>query len=200
MRGRIGLRIYPSKMISANTSEMSEEVSDRSASMREARKNGRNPKAQPLMYPHMYAYVHDIARVKRTNANLTTLRLRDEDIFDQRQSLRAAEASRFFQSASEKRDDHNDDYIGHWPREKRDGHEDAVKWARDNSVRWENESRKHRNVCRLAHFERSFADSDSPAMIAGVTDGSRIWTNIFQKTITEAFKSLTFASGSGMFL
>lgn len=41
-------------------------------------------------------------------------------------------------------------------------------------------------------------------MIAGVKDGSQIWTSIVQKTktktITEAFKSLTFAFGSGMFL
>ncbi len=145
-----------------------------------------------------------LARVKRSNANLTTFQLRDEDIFDQRQNLRAAEASRSFQSESEKRNDHNEDYIGHWPREKREGHEQAVGYARDNSVWCENESRKHRNVCRLASFEIALADSDRPAMIASVKDGSRIWTSIIQKTktkkITEAFKNLTFAFGSGMFL
>lgn len=103
-----------------------------------------------------------LARVKRSNANLLTLQLRDEDIFDQRQSLRAAEASRSFQSESEKRDDHNEDYIGHWPREKREGHDLAVWHARDKSVRWENESRKHRNVCRLASFEGSLADPTGP--------------------------------------
>ena len=134
-----------------------------------------------------------------SNVNLTTLQLRDEDIYDQRQSLLAAEASRSYQSASEKRNDHNNNYIGHWPREARKGHLHAVITTREDSVEQENQSRRHRDVCQLLLFLRIPADLSSPVMVAGVTDGSRIWTNIIQKTIIKAFLGLICASDTRMF-
>ena len=114
------------------------------------------------------------------------VQLRDEDSFDNRQSAAATEASRCFQSASEKRDDHNWNYIGHWPREKREGHKYAVKFARDRSNENETKSQKHLDVRALTPCTDNMANSDSPAMVDGVPNGRQRWT-IFQKMITEAF-------------
>ncbi|CAF9920034.1 MAG: hypothetical protein ALECFALPRED_001410 [Alectoria fallacina] len=71
--------------------------------------------------------------------------LRDEDSFDQRQGLAAAQASRTYQTASEKRNDHNNDYIGHWPRKQRDGHKKAVDTARKRSIAYGDRSQRHRD-------------------------------------------------------
>ena len=66
--------------------------------------------------------------------------MRDEDGHDQRQSLLAAEASRSYQSACEKRYEHNDNYIGHSSHEKRDTHEDAAFHVGNKSVEYTNKS------------------------------------------------------------
>ena len=97
-----------------------------------------------------------MASVNRSNADYNLLQLRDEDGFDQRQSRLAAEASRSYQSASEKRYEHNDNYIGHWSRAKRERHEEAAVYVGDESIAYENESRKHRDVRITAPFWNSF--------------------------------------------
>lgn len=94
----------------------------------------------------------NLARVNPTTADLTTFQLRDEDSFDQRQGLAAAQASRTYQTASEKRNDHNNDYIGHWPRKQRDGHKKAVDTARKRSIAYGDRSQRHRDVRILALF------------------------------------------------
>lgn len=120
--------------------------------------------------------------------NFTSIQLRNEDQFDQRQILAAAEASRSYRSTSEKRNDHNYDYIGHWPRARREGHIEGVTFAQERSVKYGNESQRHRDVRRLTTLlEFSLANLHSLVMIAGVKIGSRIWTNIIRKTMTEAF-------------
>lgn len=86
--------------------------------------------------------------------------LRNEDSYDQRQSLAAAEVSRSYQSAEEKRIDHNNNYIGHWPREKRDGHKKAVKFARDEAVLYGEESRRHRDSRNDRWRDKVQADLD----------------------------------------
>ena len=84
--------------------------------------------------------------VNKSNVLFYHIQLRDEDSFDQRQSAAATEASRYFQSASEKRYDHNYNYIGHWPREKREGHKHAVTFAQDRSNENKTKSQKHLDV------------------------------------------------------
>lgn len=98
----------------------------------------------------------NVTYVSPSNANITTLQLRDEDSFDQRQSLLAADVSRSWESASQKRIDHNDNYIAHWPREKRSGHKEAVTYAQKKSVKYGREVQKHRDVRIMAPFWGSF--------------------------------------------
>ena len=140
----------------------------------------------------------NLARVNPRTADLTTFQLRDEDNFDQRQSSAAAQASRSYQTVSEKRNDHNNDYIGHWPRKKRDGHEEAVDFARERSIAYGNKSQRHRDVRRLAVFFLNLsADLDSLVMIAGGKIGKRISTSFIRKTIIETFGSLSLALVNG---
>lgn len=141
----------------------------------------------------------NLTRANPWNANLTALQLRNEDSYDQRQSLAAAEVSRSYQSAEEKRIDHNNNYIGHWPREKRDGHKKAVKFARDEAVLYGEESRRHRDVRRLVPFWGSLANLGSPVMIAGGTKCRRTWMNTSRKRMTEAFRRFSCAFNSETF-
>ena len=129
-----------------------------------------------------------------SNVQFYHIQLRDEDSFDQRQSAAAAEASRFFQSASEKRDDHNNNYIGHWRREKREGHLEAVTFAQDRSNENRTKSQKHLDVLILTPYIGNLANLDSPATVDGVKDGRQRWT-IFRKRIIEAFRSLVCPFG-----
>lgn len=70
--------------------------------------------------------------------------LRDEDSYDERQSLLAAEASRSCQRAGEKRAEHNLDYLGHWSREKRRGHLKGVEYCQGRAACYRDESQRHR--------------------------------------------------------
>lgn len=128
--------------------------------------------------PHVRICAHTWAVC---NANVTTFQLRSEDDYDQRQSLAATAASRSYQSADEKRNDHNNKYIGHWPRGKRKGHKDAVTFAREKAVKYGKESQEHRDVRRLASSLGSLANLGSLVIVAGATIASRIWTNTSQK-------------------
>ena len=136
-----------------------------------------------------------------SKTNIITLQLRNEDAFDQRQSKAATGVSRSWQSAAGKRNDHNNNYIGHWPREKRKTHVAAVKWARDESADFEKESQRHTNVRRLASIMISLTDLRSPANSAGGIECSRISTSTFRKTVLDVFKSgrcmLVFDGGIG---
>lgn len=108
--------------------------------------NGKNREVQPLIYPHMYATP---ACANQSNANLTKPQLRNEDEFDRRQSLAATGISKSYQSVAEKRNNHNNDYIGHWPREERRGHKGAVKFAKGEADKYSDESQRHVDVRRL---------------------------------------------------
>ena len=130
---------------------MAKEQRERSKNIRVRRRNGTNLEVRPRIYLRMYANVPNLARVNPRNANHTALQ-RNEDSYNQRQSLAAAEASRSYKSEAEKRKDHNSNYIGHWPREKREKHRNAVIYAQDKSVSYEVESQKHRDVHRLKSF------------------------------------------------
>ena len=131
-----------------------------------------------------------LALVKPRKTNLITLQLRNEDAFDQRQSKAATGVSRSWQSTAEKRNDHNNDYIGHWPREKRKPHVEAVNWAYGKSAKFEEESQRHTNVRRLASFMISLTNLRSPATVAGGTKCSWISTSTFRKTILDVSKSV----------
>ena len=130
------------RMTGTTTSGMTKGAVDRPKHITTPRKNGRNPEVQLLIYPHMYVA---LTCMNVGNTNLTTSQLRDEDAFDRRQILAATEVSRSYQSATEKRDNHNWDYVGHWPRGKREGHQEAVEFTQKRAA-W------HTDVRTLAHF------------------------------------------------
>lgn len=157
-------------------------------------------KFNPLSTPTCMHLCLNVANVNRSNTDFTLPQMRDEDGHDQRQSQLAAEASRSYQSACEKRYEHNDNYIGHWSCEKRDTHEEAAFRAGNKSVQYGNKSQKHRDVRNLAPFWDFLANLDSLAMAAGVTKWSRTWTSIFQRTMGEISRNLDCAIDSGIFL
>ena len=144
--------ILPSKSTTMATSKMEKEALDRPNPMRVTRKNGKSPEFNRLSTPPCTYMCPNLARVNPRTADLTTFQLRDEDSFDQRQSSAAAQASRTYPTVSEKRNDHNNDYIGHWPRKQRDGHKEAVDFARKRSIAYGDKSQRHRDVRRLAFF------------------------------------------------
>ena len=119
IKRRAGLEGLRSKPTLMTTSERRKEAIAWPRTIEGTRKHGKNQGVQPINYPHMYA---TLACVNQSNAYLTKPQLRDEDEFDRRQSLAAANISKSYQSVAEKRNNHNNDYIGHWPREKRRGH------------------------------------------------------------------------------
>ena len=127
-----------------------------------------------------------------SNVQFHHIQLRDEDSFDNRQSAAATEASRYFQSASGKRHDHNNNYIGHWPRDKREGHKNAVTFAQDRSNENRTKSQKHIDVRILTPCIDDTANLGSPAMVDGGPNGRQRWT-IFRKMIIEAFIVYSFS-------
>ena len=134
--------------------------------------------------------------VNFSNVQFHHLQLRNEDAFDTRQSSVAAEASRRYQSASVKRDEHNDNYIGHWKREQREDHFGAAPWAQARSNENRARSQKHLDVRVLTSGIDNMANRGSPAMVDGGTNGRQRWTN-FRKMIIEA---LIVCSFGGCFL
>ena len=126
-----------------------------------------------------------------SNGQLHHLQLRNEDAFDTRQSSAALEASRGYQSAREKRDEHNDNYIGHFSREQRRKHLRAVPWAQARSNENRARSQDHLDVRVLTSCIDNMANLGSPAMVDGVTDGRQRWT-ICRKMIIEAFFVCSF--------
>ena len=126
-----------------------------------------------------------------SNVQFHHLQLRNEDAFDTRQSSAATEASRRYQSATDKRDEHNDNYIGHWNREQRKDHFDAASWAQARSNENRARSQKHLDVRILTFCIDDTANLGSPAMVDGVPNGRQRWT-IFRKMIIEAFIVCSF--------
>ena len=156
-------------------------------------------KFNPLSTPTSMHLCLNMASVNRSNADFTLPQMRDEDGHDQRQSRLATEASRSYQSACEKRYEHNDNYIGHWSHEKRDTHEEAAFRVGDKSAEYGNKAQKHRDFRSLAPFRDFLANFDSLLMAAGVTDGRQIWTGIFQRKMGEESRNLNRAFDVGGF-
>ena len=139
---------------------------------------------------HSTAYLppHVCSRFKcvnLSNVQFHHLQLRNEDAFDTRQSSAAAEASRRYQSAREKRDEHNDNYIGHWKREQREVHFEAASWAQARSNENRARSQKHLDVRILTPCIDDTANLGSPATVDGVPNGRQRWT-LSRKRIIEA--------------
>ena len=141
--GLEGLRSEPTWM---TTSERRKEARGEPRFMKGTKTNGKNREVQQIIYPHMYATP---ACANQSNANLTKPQLQNEDEFDRRQSLAATGISKSYQSVAEKRNNHNNDYIGHWPREERRGHKGAVIFAKGEADKYSDESQRHVDVRRL---------------------------------------------------
>ena len=125
------------------------------------------------------------------NVEFHHLQLRNEDAFDTRQSSVATEASRGYQSSRDKRDEHSDNYIGHWKREQRETHFEAASWAQARSNENRARSQNHLDVRVLKSCIDDIANLGSPAMVDGVPNGRQRWT-ICRKMIIEAFVVCSF--------